>query len=243
MDTNDITVLYEDNDILAVNKPAGIIVHSDGRTKEKTVVDWVIAHYPEIKGVGEHSLETEDAPIDRSGIVHRIDRETSGVLLIAKNNEAYEFLKDKFKNREISKVYRAFVVGVPRDPRGIIDREIKRSKTDFRKWTSFKGRGVSREATTQYRVIGSGNGIGYLELRPKTGRTHQIRVHLSSIGHPILCDTLYGARGVHNMGFDRVALHAYSVSFVGVDGKEIEVIAPFPDDFKHAEKELESFAK
>jgi len=245
-----ITILYENEDILAINKPAGLIVHGDGkeRTKgegkpEPTVVDWILKKYPEIETVGEKIITQNGSVIKRPGIVHRIDRDTSGVLLIAKNQEAFDFLKEKFKKREMKKVYRAFACGTPRDSRGVIEREIRRSKTDFRKWTSYVGRGMSRPAITHFRLLASGAGVSYLELRPQTGRTHQIRVHLSSIGHPIVGDTLYGKGKETAFDFKRVALHAMSLTFKGKGGKEIAIEAPLPDDFIKAEKELLNIAK
>ncbi len=238
----EIEILYEDKDFIAINKPAGLIVHADGKTKEPAVTDWIIANYPEIVSVGE-PIKTEKGQIERPGIVHRIDRETSGVLVIAKNKEAFNFLKDKFKNREVSKVYRAFVFGVPKNSRGVIERDIQRSKSDFRKWTAYSGRGTQRPAITHYRVLSSIPGMSYIEARPKTGRTHQIRVHLSSIGHPIIGDVLYGSRVKDNLGFERTALHAMSVSFTDRNGREIEIKAPLPDDFIKAEQVFKNIAK
>lgn len=238
-----IEILYEDEHILAINKPAGLIVHSDGRSDELTVVDWILKERPEIKGVGEAITQSDGSTIDRSGIVHRIDRDTSGVLLIAKNQESFQYLKHKFKDREMKKVYVAFVHGIPKETRGIIKRDIKRSKTDFRKYTSYTGRGVSRPAETQYRVVNSMKGVSLVEMRPKTGRTHQLRVHFASIGHPIVGDALYGKGRESKLGFGRLALHAQSISFVDQNDKAICIESQLPKDFKKAIKELESVAK
>jgi 23S rRNA pseudouridine1911/1915/1917 synthase len=105
-------VIYEDKDIIAINKPAGLVVHSDGKTKEKTLTDWLLSKYPEIKGVGEPGKDSNGNEIDRPGIVHRLDRETSGIMLVAKNHDSFLNLKNQFKNHEIQKIYHAFVYGV-----------------------------------------------------------------------------------------------------------------------------------
>ena len=239
----EVTILYEDDDVLAINKPAGLIVHSDGKTDEPSLVDWILKEKPEIKGVGESIVQKDGSVIERPGIVHRIDRDTSGVLLIAKNQESFEFLKQKFQDREMKKVYTAFVHGAPREVRGIIKRDIKRSKTDFRKFTAYTGRGTSRPAETHFRILDQRKGVAYVEMRPKTGRTHQLRVHFASIGHPIVSDTLYGSGREEKLGFKRLALHALSISFQKENGEIIEVECPLPKDFKEALKELESIAK
>ena len=240
---DEVTILYEDDDVLAINKPAGLIVHSDGKTEEPSLVDWILRERPEIKGVGEPMVQKDGSAIERPGIVHRIDRDTSGVLLVAKTQDFFDFLKQKFKDREMKKVYVAFVHGVPREARGIIKRDIKRSKTDFRKFTSYTGRGTSRPAETHFRILESRKGVAYVEMRPKTGRTHQLRVHFASIGHPILSDTLYGSGREEKLGFTRLALHALSISFEKENGEVVEVESPLPEDFKSAVKALESIAK
>ena len=148
-----IKILYEDKDILAIDKPSGISVHADGRSKEKTITDWVIKNYPKLKGVGEPMI-FNDEEIDRPGIVHRLDKETSGVLLLAKNQKAYEFLKNQFKGREIKKTYNAIVLGWVKDDRGTIRKPIGRSPSDFRKRLAGRGaRGELREAVTEYSVL------------------------------------------------------------------------------------------
>ncbi|MHB1118331.1 MAG: RluA family pseudouridine synthase [Minisyncoccota bacterium] len=240
-----IPILYEDDEILAINKPAGLVVHPDGRTKEETLVDWVHAHYPKIAldDVGESIVLTGGGEIKKPGIVHRIDRETSGVLLIAKTHASFQNLKAQFQAREIKKNYKAFVYGVFKDDRGTIDRPIGRSKTDFRRWSAEYGaRGELREAMTEYRVLGAGEAgevkVSYLDVFPHTGRTHQIRVHLKAVGHPIVCDKLYAPKMPCVLGFDRVALHASSVVFKTLDGEEKRVEAPIPEDFKAALAEL-----
>jgi 23S rRNA pseudouridine1911/1915/1917 synthase len=238
-DRYDITIIYEDKDILAVNKPAGLIVHSDGRTKEFSLADWLIENYPDIKKVGEPWRATDGTIIWRPGIVHRLDRETSGAIIIAKSTEAFDFLKKQFQERRVKKTYRAFVYGILKNDTGIINKPIGRSKSDFRKWSAEYGaRGDKREALTAYKVLQRGKETTYLEVSPETGRTHQIRVHLKSIGHPIVHDTLYAPKGKVLLGFFRTALHSFSIDVVTPTQKVLHIEAPLPDDFKIAEKLL-----
>jgi 23S rRNA pseudouridine1911/1915/1917 synthase len=235
----DLPILFENKDIVVVNKPAGLVVHPDGRTKAATVVDWVLEKYPGIREVGEPLTLSSGEIIYRPGIVHRIDRDTSGVLVIAKNQEAFMHLKDQFQNRETHKLYNAFVYGnIPEDD-GIIDRPIGRSKKDFRLWSAQRGaRGEMREATTEFRVIGRGSEgseqFSFLEVEPKTGRTHQIRVHMKAINHPVVCDPLYAPKRAPALGFTRLALHARAIEVAGLDGKKIKITAPLPPDFENA---------
>ena len=235
--TMNIPILYEDDEVLAVNKPAGLVVHSDGRTKEETLADWVLEKYPSVHGVGETIPLTKGGVIEKWGIVHRIDRDTSGVLLIAKTQASFLNLKAQFQARTIKKSYRTITHGVFKESVGTIDKPIGRSKSDFRKWSSEYGaRGELREAVTEYRVLGEGDAKGsklsYLEVCPHTGRTHQIRVHLKAVGHPILCDKLYAPKSPCLLDFGRTALHAFSVVFKGQNGVEHKVEAPLPEDFK-----------
>jgi 23S rRNA pseudouridine1911/1915/1917 synthase len=195
----------------------------------------------------------EERVILRPGIVHRLDRETSGVLIIVKNQETFEHLKKQFKNHRIEKTYRSFVYGFVKDPvaslktgkRGIISAPIGRSPSDVRMWTA--GRGVAnketaRDAVTEYIVLKRfvddeelpkdiNHQFSYVEAYPKTGRTHQIRVHMRYINHPVVSDSLYRASKEKGLGFDRLALHAMKISFYLEGGQKIEVEAPLPDDF------------
>lgn len=232
-----ITILYEDNDVIVINKPAGLVVHSDGKREELTLTDWIEKNYPESKGVGEPLTLSNSEAIERSGIVHRIDRETSGVMLIAKNQPAFLFFKKQFQDRVISKIYHAFVYGEMKDDDGVIDRPIGRSKKDFRQWSAQRGaRGAMREAVTHYKVISKSGGFSFIEVIPKTGRTHQIRVHFKAINHPIVSDSLYAPKKEKALGFERLALHAYSIEFNSLDGKKIKITASYPEDFEKALK-------
>lgn len=230
-------LLYEDTNIVVISKPAGLVVHSDGRTKESSVVDWFIERYPESKNVGEKMGE-----VDRPGVVHRIDRETSGVLLLAKSEKGHAFLKGQFQNREIEKTYHLFVYGLMKEDRGSINLPIKRSMGDFRKWSAQRGgRGEEREALTYFEVLkrDERSKTTFVEAKPKTGRTHQIRVHFQAIHHPVVGDSLYASSKPKLLGFERTALHARKVVFKNLEGKTVIVEAPYPPDFAKALKELD----
>ncbi len=234
MGMDKITIIFEDENVLVLNKPAGLVVHGDGRTEEKTLSDWLINNYPEIENVGEPWKE-----IPRPGIVHRLDRDTSGVMIVAKNQDTYEFLKEQFKEREVKKEYLAFAHDHFKEEEGEIDRPIGKSKSDFRRWSAQPGsRGVQREAITLWETLKEvpfGSKVyTYIRLMPKTGRTHQLRVHLKAIHHPIVCDSLYAPKRECALGFNRLALHASKLT-VELPGGEVEEFeAPLPEDFKSA---------
>ena len=240
-------IIFENEQFIILNKPSGMMVHSDGRTKparnatnivasgEKTVVDFILGKYPKIKEVGEPMTLQTGEIIYRPGIVHRIDKETSGILLVAKKTESFEYFKQLFKDRKMTKQYKALVWGnVAED--GIVDAPIARSPSDFRKWSAARGkRGQERDAVTEYKVIKhieeNGEKFTLLDVFPKTGRTHQIRVHMKYLQRPIVCDSLY-AQNLHPaLGFNRLALHAESISFVGPDGKDYSFQSPLPKEF------------
>ncbi len=235
-------MLHEDKNLLILDKPSSFVVHSDGKTKELSVVDWLLEKYPEIKEVGEPWKTPDGKIIYRPGIVHRLDRETSGVLVVARTQESFLYLKNLFQTREISKIYHAFVYGEVKQDEGVIDRPIARSKKDFRMWSAQRGgRGVAREAVTNFKVLKRSKetspalgGASYLEVRPETGRTHQIRVHFKAINHPIVCDKLYAPKRAPILGFERLALHAKSIEFKSMDGTLIKAEAPLPSDFQRA---------
>lgn len=236
---NDIKILYEDKDIVAIDKPAGIVIHPDGKSKGPFITDWVLENYPKTKNVGE-PIETKDyGVIERPGIVHRLDRDTSGVLLIAKTKAGHACLKEQFQERTLVKKYLTFVYGEIKDKFGIINRPIGRSPKDFRRWSATRGaRGELRDAETWYTLISTRGGYSFLEVEPKTGRTHQIRVHFKALNHPVVCDGLYAPEKTNTIGFTRNALHAYSINFTNVLGKKILVKAPIPKDFINAFTEL-----
>ncbi len=231
----DAEVLYEDASVLVVDKPAGLLVHADLRASESTLVDWILRTRPEIKGVGEEMRLQNGSVIERSGIVHRLDRETSGVMIVAKTQEAFLYLKEQFQNHAVSKTYNAFVYGALPETRGVIDRPIGRNANHPRLWSAQRGaRGTLREAQTEYRVLQEGAEASFIEAFPKTGRTHQLRVHFKAIHHPIVCDRLYAPKQPCLFGFNRLALHARLIRFRLPGGKEKECEAPLPADFAAA---------
>ncbi len=235
---NEPTILFEDADIIVVDKPSGMIVYPDGKHDYPALDAWLTEKY----GAGNFHF------------VHRLDRETSGVLLLARSEKVYEFMKEQFQEREVRKIYRAFVHGVIQDERGIIDKPIGNSRGGKGPRSTKKPHGILRDALTAYRVIGRSstslgiNGATYVEVFPKTGRTHQIRVHFSSIQHPIVCDQLYAPSRPKILGFDRLALHALSLTITMPPGKaspvdglrprEMTFTAPLPPEFIAAEAEL-----
>lgn len=216
-----LQILYEDADIVAVNKPAGLITHTDGRTKEESAEDWFKEKYSEIK-------------LERP-YVHRLDRDTSGVLIFAKNEIAYDFLRKAFTNREVKKTYLAFVYGVPKEKKGTIDFDIGRSRKDFRlRSAQPKAKGKLREAITRYEVIGENKNCSLLKVSPETGRTHQIRVHLKAINHPIIGDKLYAPNRHSELDITRLGLHACEVDLPMLSGSRVLITAPIPNDLATA---------
>ena len=188
-----LPIIYEDAYVVAINKPSGVMTHGDGRSKEATVSDWFAAAYPESAGVGETQRLPDGTELARPGVVHRLDRETSGVLILAKTPEAHAHFKAAFQNREAKKTYLAYTYGVPKDRKGTIDFDIGRSRKDFRlRSAQPKAKGTLRDALTKYEVVGE-DATGkhaFVKVMPETGRTHQIRVHLKAIHHPVVGDSL-----------------------------------------------------
>jgi 23S rRNA pseudouridine1911/1915/1917 synthase len=236
-------ILFENDDVVVINKPYGLLVHEDWHSGDApTVVAWFLEHYPEAKGVGEVSLKPDGTPLERSGVVHRLDRETSGVMILAKNKEAHAFLKSQFHDRKVKKEYRAFVYGQIHDKWGTINRPIGRSTNDFKKRSAERGaKGTLREAVTHFEKIGAGEYLGeqfsYLKLRPQTGRTHQLRVHLRAVDRPIVADRLYAEKKIatsNNLKMDRLALHAHVLELILPHGQTERFIAPLPQSFEEA---------
>lgn len=234
-------IIFENVEVLVINKPAGLVVHSDGKTKEDSLVDWLLLKYPEIREVGESGRDSLGNEIIRSGIVHRLDRETSGIMLVAKTQDSFYNLKNQFKEHSILKTYEAVVWGEMKNDEGTIDRPISRSSSDFRKWTAQRGgRGEEREAVTDYKVLTKSKGYSLVEVKPKTGRTHQIRVHFKAINYPLVGDKLYGPDKENDLGFTRLALHSLNVKFRLISGELLDLSAPYPEDFKRAREILQT---
>jgi 23S rRNA pseudouridine1911/1915/1917 synthase len=231
-------ILFEDASMMVINKPSGLMVHNDGRSGGDTVVDWFLLRAPTARGVGENGFAQDGTPLERSGVVHRLDRDTSGILILAKTQEAFLYLKSQFHDRLVEKEYRTFVHGTMREKWGTIKRSIGRSAKDFRLRSADRGaRGMLRPSTTDWELIGQSRTHAYLKVFPRTGRTHQIRVHLKSIGKPIVADPLYGfavSQVQDVLGFTRLALHAYRLTLTMQNGEKQTFIAPLPYDFEVA---------
>lgn len=209
-----LDILYEDEDVVAVNKAAGQVVHVGAGQHEGTLVNALLHHFESLSKVGGDL---------RPGIVHRIDKGTSGVLLVAKTDRAHQSLAAQFAGRQVEKVYQAVVEGRPRQDAGEIRSPIARDPVRRTRMTARLGKG--RSALTMWRVAEELRGFTRLEVRIGTGRTHQIRVHLASIGHPIAGDTLYGAARQLELG--RPWLHAWRITFTSPSrGERVTVEAP-----------------
>jgi 23S rRNA pseudouridine1911/1915/1917 synthase len=226
-----LDVLYEDAHLLIVNKPAGMVVHPSPGNASGTLVNALLAHCPRLSGIGG---------VERPGIVHRLDKDTSGAIVVAKDDVTHRGLACQFADRQVKKVYLAVVAGGVRETAGVVDAAIGRHPV-YRQKMSTHTRG-GREAVTEYRVLERFEHHTLVELRPRTGRTHQIRVHMAALGHPLLGDPTYGhsrkaltrsplARQLS--WFRRQALHAWVLAFTHpVTGEMLECRAPLPDDLE-----------
>ncbi|NBD74149.1 RluA family pseudouridine synthase [Patescibacteria group bacterium] len=235
-----VGILFEDADCVVIDKPAGLMVHADGRSEGATVVDWFLTRYPKAAGVGEAQYLPSGEEIMRPGVVHRLDADTSGVLVLAKTHEAHAHLKAQFQGRTMEKEYLAFVWGGFNVEGGTIDKPIGRaSGKGPPRWSAGRdAKGTLREALTHYTVLHAGKEHSLVALFPKTGRTHQLRVHLKAIDHPLVCDRLYAPKRPCVLGFQRLALHARRLTFLAVRGERVTVEAPLPEDFLAARARL-----
>ncbi|MXY42908.1 MAG: RluA family pseudouridine synthase [Dehalococcoidia bacterium] len=213
-----LSVLFEDEDLIVIDKPAGMTVHPAPGNEDHTLANAVLAHAPDIEGIGGER---------RPGIVHRLDKDTSGLIVVAKNGRAHAHLSDQFKSREVSKVYLALVVGHPSPPEADIDAPIGRHPHDRQRMAIVS---TGRPAITRYRAVTSYSRSTLVEARPRTGRTHQIRVHLSSVGHPVVADTTYGRPAE---GLSRQFLHAFRLGFIHpASGETVRFSAELPCDLR-----------
>jgi len=219
-----LEILFEDNDLIVINKPAGLVVHPGAGHRQHTLVNALLSHCTTLSGIGGK---------ERPGIVHRLDKETSGCLVVAKNDEAHRELSRQFAERVVEKTYLALVAGKLRKRAGVIEEKIGRHPVHRQRMSVSSSRG--RPAKTEYRVVRSGNQASLVECRLHSGRTHQVRVHLHHLGHPVLGDKVYATRAAKD--FPRQMLHAWKLGFrhpgTG-DWKSLE--APLPDDFATAVK-------
>lgn len=220
-------ILFEDDAVLVIDKPAGLIVHPGAGVHEPTLVDWLKQHAPSIASVG-------DDPATRPGIVHRLDRDVSGVMVVAKTQAAFERLKQQFKERTIEKEYLALVHGVPKNRSGSIDFRIERSKRMRGRMAARPAGGEGREARTHYSVERVVKHNALLRISIDTGRTHQIRVHLKALGHPIIGDTFYTTKPYRRRAspLHRPFLHSTRLAFTDLNGVRREYSAPLPEDLR-----------
>ncbi|MGA2516484.1 MAG: RluA family pseudouridine synthase [Thermodesulfobacteriota bacterium] len=228
-----LSILYEDPSIIVIDKPMGMVVHPAYGNPSGTLVNALLYHCNDLAGING---------ILRPGIVHRLDKDTSGVMVVAKNDGAFHDLTNQFKNRTVKKVYLAIVFGRMSQDEGSIESAIGRHPTQRKRMSTRAKRG--REAITRWKKLEGFDGCTLLEIFPQTGRTHQIRVHLSSIGHPVLGDPLYGRTGrpgaIHDpvlrecaKRMNRQALHAQRLEFTHPrTGERVQFVSPIPQDMK-----------
>ena len=215
-----LDIIYEDEDILVVNKPKGMVVHPGNGNPDGTLVNAIMAHCEDsLSGIGGEI---------RPGIVHRIDKDTSGLLVIAKNDKAHINLSEQIKNRQVNKIYVALVKGIISENEATINMPIGRSKKDRKKMAVDKN---GKEAVTHFKVIKRYNKYTYIKVKIDTGRTHQIRVHMSNIGYPIVGDIVY-SNGKNDFGIEGQMLHAKELEFKHpITGKLMHFEAPLPKYF------------
>ncbi|MCH9631340.1 MAG: Ribosomal large subunit pseudouridine synthase D [Chlamydiia bacterium] len=220
-----LELLYEDEDIIAINKPRNQVVHPAPGHSSKTLVNALLHHF--------HNLIRLDDL--RPGIVHRLDKDTSGVILVAKNQKAHEKLSNAFKDRSMKKTYLALCLGHPKDQ--IVEGAIGRNPHD-RKAMSIQDGG--KEAVSKITTLKHKEGYSLVQIEPLTGRTHQIRVHLQSLGCPVLGDPLYGAKKLNDrLNIERQLLHAHKIAFKHpISGVSLEIVAEMPEDMKVFENRL-----
>jgi len=220
-----LAILYEDDDLAAIDKPAGMVVHAGAGIYSGTLVNAILHHFATLSKTGGDL---------RPGIVHRLDRFTSGVLLVAKNDTAHQYLAKQFSSREVEKVYLALVHGAVYPDHARIEKPIARDPVHRARMTTRLATG--RKAWSEYRVLERSARFSFLEVRIGTGRTHQIRVHLASIGYPVAGDRLYGAKAKAEAIPEpaRFFLHAHRITIARPsDGQRITVVSPLPEDLRN----------
>ena len=218
----DLDVVYQDDDVAVVFKPSGMVVHPAAGNESGTLVNALLKHLDNLSGIGGEI---------RPGIVHRIDKDTSGLLLIAKNDRAHVSLSEQIKAHSVHRAYKAIVIGGFREDDGFVDAPIGRHPTDRKKMAIVPD---GREARTHWQVLERLKGATLIEARLTTGRTHQIRVHMASIGHPVLGDPVYGPKKSPYPVTGGQLLHAYRIGFVHpVTGEEMLFEAPPEPRFQH----------
>jgi 23S rRNA pseudouridine1911/1915/1917 synthase len=225
-----LDIVFENDDLVVVNKPAGMVVHPAAGHLSGTLVNAMLGYDPDIEGIGGE---------ERPGVVHRLDKETSGLILIAKNERAHRWLQDQFRLRKVDKTYLALVDGKPPTPSGRVEAHIGRDPS-HRKRMAIVSESRGREAISEYKTLESFRDHTLLEFHPLTGRTHQIRLHCAFLGCPIVGDEVYG-RKKPSIEIDRHFLHAYRLKIVLPSEKAPRVFeAPLPDELEHVLTSLRS---
>ena len=224
-----LDIIYQDSDIVIVNKPCGMVVHPAAGNEDRTLVNALMYHVKDLSGIGGEM---------RPGIVHRLDKDTSGLILIAKNDHAHTVMSEQFKERSTEKHYRAVAYGNFQQDEGLIDAPIARPPVDRKKMAVVPG---GKPSQTQWTVMERLKGATYLDVHLLTGRTHQIRVHMQSIGHPLLGDCIYAPHTKVAVHIPRLMLHAYSLAFDHpTTGERMEFVAPLPEKFSVTLEKLRS---
>ena len=215
-----LDILYQDSDIVCGNKPCGMVVHPAAGNEDRTLVNALLYHVHDLSGIGGEM---------RPGIVHRLDKDTSGLILIAKNDKAHAALSDQFKERSMEKHYHAVAFGNFSEDHGLIDAPISRHPVDRKKMAIVPN---GKPSQTEWTVISRLKSATYLDVHLLTGRTHQIRVHMHSIGHPLLGDQIYAPNIKTSVHIPRLMLHAHTLSFTHpVSGERMTLSAPLPEKF------------
>lgn len=245
------TLIFKNKNFIIVNKPAGMPVHEAKHSNDYTLCDWLLERFPEIKDVGDLPAEAfrQGGPAFgqpyRPGIVHRLDKKTSGVMVVARTQQGFLRLKELFKSRGVEKIYLALVCGRLKEKSGVIRTAIGRlAKTPTKMGIDFGQGGIrlAKEAETEYRILREFALTSLLEVKPKTGRMHQIRLHLASIGHPVAGDAVYGGQNVCHKTLGRYFLHASSLAFSYRPGELSKFETDLPPDLAGALK-TEAVAK
>ncbi|PIT92828.1 MAG: RluA family pseudouridine synthase [Candidatus Harrisonbacteria bacterium CG10_big_fil_rev_8_21_14_0_10_42_17] len=220
-----LTLVFENQNVVVIEKPAGILSHPTKFNRDYTVVNWLLAHFPEMKLVGDHE--------ERPGLVHRLDKDTSGLMVAARTEEAFYNLKAQFAQHTISKQYLALVLGIPKERSGTITFPINVSLKRTVKRKVDRSHKTGTPATTHWKIRKTfADTFALLDVKIETGRTHQIRVHLAAIHHAVVGDRLYGGRPAMELGLKRQFLHAYSLSFKDVDGNILAFEIDLPKDLQ-----------
>jgi len=223
-----LDIVYEDANVAVVNKPSGMVVHPSAGHYTGTLVHALLHHYQRLSTLGG---------MERPGIVHRLDKDTSGLLIVAKDEQSHVNLSEQLRDRTLTRLYYAVAHGRLREDAGIIETDIGRHPTDRKRMSAHPRKG--RHAITEFEVVERLKGFTFLRLRLKTGRTHQIRVHLAFRGHPVVGDSVYGGKkrqrfkGMARRLIERQALHAYKIGFIHPQqGETMKFQAPLPDDIE-----------